>query len=206
LSSAEGTYIFAISTYGGAAGASLKTLGSILTSRGAALSAGFGVHMPQNAFHKPWEKRSLVYRQAEKRIDFIVRSIEARRKGIFYSGPFLQAITTPLVGWMKRATAMYLERVSNTPAPSRLTVEQLMPLCGSSFTADEKCSSCGTCAKVCPVDNIEIVDEKPVWQNRCENCLACYNWCPMNAIRTALVKSDYHYRHPGVTAQDIAAR
>jgi len=201
LGNTKGKYIFAISTYGGAAGASLKTVDCILGSRGATLSAGFGVHMPQNAFHKPWENKRLIYRQAEKTVGFIARSVEARRTGLFYSSPLLQEVTMPLVGWMKRATAMYLEKVSNTPSPSGLTAEQLMPLCGSSFAADEKCNGCGTCARVCPVRNIEIVDKRPVWQNRCENCLACYNWCPTNAIHTALVKSNYHYRHPDVAAR-----
>jgi flavodoxin len=59
LETTEGKYIFAISNYGGGAGDSLKTLDRILRSRGKALSAGFGVHMPQNAFHKPWEIKKL---------------------------------------------------------------------------------------------------------------------------------------------------
>ena len=206
LGSMEGKYIFAVCSYGGGAGDSLKTLVSILRAHGTTLSAGFGVHMPQNAVRKPWENRRLICRQAEKRVGFIVRSVEARRTGFFYSNPLLQAVTMPLVGWMKRATAMYLERVSNTPSPSGLTVEQLLPLCGSSFAADEKCNGCGTCARVCPVRNIEIVDKRPVWQNRCENCLACYNWCPTQAIHGAIAKPGYYYRHPDVTAQDIAAR
>ncbi len=206
LGSVEGKYIFAVSTYGGAAGASLKTVDRTLRSRGATLSAGFGVHMPQNAFRKPWENKARIYRQAERRIGFIVRSVEAGRTGFFYSSPLLQAVTSPLVGWMKRATAMYLEKVSNTPSPSGLVTEQLMPLCGTSFAVDETCTGCGTCARACPVHNIEIVDRRPVWGNRCENCLACYDACPTNAIHTALVKSNYHYRHTAVTVVDIAAR
>jgi len=206
LENTEETYIFAISNYGGGAGDSLKTLDGILRLRGKTLSAGFGVHMPQNAFHKPWEMKSLAYRQAPKRIDFIVRAIEARRTGLFYSNVLVQTMMTPFQGWIRRMTALYLEKASNTPAPSGLTVEQLMPLCGTSFAADEKCNGCWTCAGVCPVGNIEIVDKKPVWQNHCENCLACFNWCPTNAIHGALANTGYHYRHPDVTARDIAGQ
>jgi ferredoxin len=206
LGNTGGRYIFAIANYGGAAGASLKALDSILKSRGGKLSAGFGVHMPQNAFRKPWENRKLIYRQAEKRVDFIVRSVEARRTGFFYSSPILQAVTTPLLGWMRRALVLSLEKTSSTPSPSGLTVEQLIPRAGKAWTADEKCIACGTCARVCPAGNIEIVNEKPVWQNRCENCLACYDWCPTGAIHGAIVKSDYHYRHPDVTAHDIVGQ
>ena len=191
LDNTDGKYVFAICNYGGAAGESLKTLDRIVRSRGHALSAGFGVHMPQNAFHKPWEMKSLAYRQAPKRIDFIARSIEARRTGIFYSNVLVQALMTLFQGWLRRMAALYLEKASNTPSPSGLTVEQLMPLCGTSFSADEKCTGCGTCARVCPVHNIEIVDKKPIWQNRCENCLACFNGCPTNAIHGSLASSDY---------------
>ncbi|MEN6370048.1 MAG: EFR1 family ferrodoxin [Thermotogota bacterium] len=205
LGNTEGKYIFAVCNYGGGAGDSFKTLDGILRSRGAGLSAGFGIHMPQNAFHKPWEIKSLAYRQALKRIDFIVRSVEARRTGVFYSNVVIQAIMTPFQGWIRHMTSLALEKASSTPSPSGLTVEQLMPLCGSSFTVDAKCNGCGTCARVCPVGNIEIVNKKPIWQNRCENCLACFNWCPANAIHGPLASSDYRYRHPDVTAHDISS-
>jgi ferredoxin len=112
----------------------------------------------------------------------------------------------PFQGWLRRMTALYLEKASNTPSGLGLTVEQLMPLCGTSFAADEKCTGCGTCARVCAVGNIEIVHARPVWQNRCENCLACYNWCPTNAIHGALANKGYHYHHPDVTARDIAGQ
>ncbi len=206
LENVEGKYIFAISNYGGGAGDSLVTLDRILRSRGKTLSAGFGVHMPQNAFHKPWEMKSLAYRRAPKRIDFIVRAVEARRRGLFYSNVLVQTMMAPFQGWIRRMTALYLEKASNTPAPSGLTVEQLMPLADRSFAVGEKCNGCGTCAQVCPVRNIEIVDKKPVWQNRCENCLACFNGCPTSAIHGALANTGYHYRHPDVSARDIAGQ
>jgi len=204
LETTEGKYIFAISNYGGGAGDSLKTLGRIFEARGKALSAGFGVHMPQNAFHKPWEMKSLAYRQAPKRIDFIVRAVEVRRTGLFYSNVLVQALMAPFQGWLRRMTALYLEKASNTPSPSGLTAEQLMPLADRSFAVDENCTGCGTCARVCAVGNIEIVDKRPIWQNHCENCLACFNWCPTDAIRGALANTGYRYHHPDVTVRDIA--
>jgi len=206
LETTEGKYIFAIRNYGGGAGDSLKTVDRILRSRGKALSAGFGVHMPQNAFHKPWEIKKLAYRRAPKRIDFIVRSIGARRTGLFYSNVLVQAMMAPFQGWLRRMTALYLEKASNTPSGSGLTVEQLMPLADRSFAVDEKCTGCGTCARVCAVGNIEIVDKKTIWQNRCENCLACFNWCPTNAIHGALANTGYRYHHPDVTARDLAGQ
>ena len=52
-----------------------------------------------------------------------------------------------------------------------------------SFWADNKCDHCGICKRVCPADNIEIKEGKPVWNHKCEQCLACIQWCPKQAIQ-----------------------
>lgn len=45
------------------------------------------------------------------------------------------------------------------------------------------CSSCGLCAKQCPVKDIIITSGKPQWQNsHCTGCLRCYHKCPRRAI------------------------
>jgi len=41
------------------------------------------------------------------------------------------------------------------------------------FHTDETCTGCGTCARVCPAENISIAEKKPVWHDQCEFCLAC---------------------------------
>jgi len=46
------------------------------------------------------------------------------------------------------------------------------------YTAEQIIKKLWNGVRVCPVNNIEMVDKKPVWQNRCESCLACINWCP----------------------------
>lgn len=50
------------------------------------------------------------------------------------------------------------------------------------YTCNEDCTSCGKCAKVCPVNNIKLVDGKPVWQGHCTQCLACIHYCPNRSI------------------------
>ena len=50
------------------------------------------------------------------------------------------------------------------------------------FYADNKCTNCGKCVKVCLLNNIEIKNNKPVWNNNCTHCMACISYCPTNAI------------------------
>lgn len=75
------------------------------------------------------------------------------------------------------------------------------------FIADDKCTACGTCAAVCPVRNIEMVEGKPVWKHYCEMCCACIHLCPAEAIQygTKTAKRG-RYRHPALTLADMKAQ
>lgn len=50
------------------------------------------------------------------------------------------------------------------------------------FYADDKCTGCGACEKICPLNNIEIKSGKPLWSNNCTHCTACISYCPESAI------------------------
>lgn len=53
---------------------------------------------------------------------------------------------------------------------------------GKKFAVTESCISCGKCANLCPLKNIEIVKGHPVWNDNCTHCMACISHCPVNAI------------------------
>ncbi len=47
----------------------------------------------------------------------------------------------------------------------------------------EKCSGCGECVEACPLDAIEIQENKAlVDQETCGDCGACVDVCPTEAI------------------------
>jgi ferredoxin len=50
------------------------------------------------------------------------------------------------------------------------------------FFATEQCSGCGRCVKLCPLNNIQLVDGKPKWGNNCTHCMACISRCPKESI------------------------
>ncbi len=72
-----------------------------------------------------------------------------------------------------------------------------------SFIIDGSCVKCGTCAKVCPADNI-IVDENGVrFLDRCEGCLGCLHNCPKTAIHLKREKSSARFRNADVSLREI---
>jgi len=72
------------------------------------------------------------------------------------------------------------------------------------FSCTDACISCGSCEKICPVNNIRLQDGKPQWLDNCQECLACLHFCPVKSIefgrRTAGRK---RYHHPKVSAADM---
>ena len=58
------------------------------------------------------------------------------------------------------------------------------------FYTTDSCIGCGKCAKLCPLNNIEIVDKKPVWGKKCTHCMACISNCPVNSIEYGNITQD----------------
>lgn len=62
------------------------------------------------------------------------------------------------------------------------------------FHADDRCVGCGKCVKSCVMNNIALIDKKPVWKDHCTHCMACICGCPTHAIeygRASLGKPRY---------------
>lgn len=50
------------------------------------------------------------------------------------------------------------------------------------FTVNDDCTRCGTCADLCPRNNIRLENGSPVWTGNCMHCMACISACPVRAI------------------------
>lgn len=63
------------------------------------------------------------------------------------------------------------------------------------FTAGDGCIACNQCVRLCPLNNISIVDGRPVWGKNCTHCMACICRCPVEAIeygKKSIGKPRYH--------------
>ncbi|MCE5249644.1 EFR1 family ferrodoxin [bacterium] len=182
-------YFFAVAVNAGQVAATLLQLRKVMSMKGLTLSAGYDLVMPSN--YIPWggpgaeEKWRPKIDTANEKIRRIAREVAQKTMKPMDKGPLWQNI---LFSWLY---GISFKRVAQMD---------------KSFHADEKCNSCGICAKVCPAENIEIAEGKPRWLHRCEQCLACIQWCPREAIqygkKTAMYK---RYHHPEVALGDILA-
>ena len=58
-----------------------------------------------------------------------------------------------------------------------------LKLTAKDFYVEDSCIGCGKCERACPLNNIKMVDKKPVWSDQCTHCMACIGNCPVNAIQ-----------------------
>ena len=71
-----------------------------------------------------------------------------------------------------------------------------LKLTAKDFYAEDSCIGCGKCEKLCPLNNIKLVEKKPVWHDRCTHCMACIGNCPVNAIQYGTItqtKEPYNF-------------
>lgn len=190
LTCAKDAYIFAIATYGGMAAGSLGQTARELKAIGLKLSAGFGITMPGN--YTPLyaaideEKQRSMFKKESARIKEIALIIKDKKKARIEGNNFL-------------TNALFSGLIYATGSPR-------IPCMDRDFWSDQKCNSCSTCVKVCPVNNIELINKLPVWLHKCEQCFACLQWCPKEAIQYGKnTVSRKRYHHPEIRVQDIIA-
>lgn len=215
-------YLFAICTHGGMPGATIGNLASAIESRGGELSAGFAIRMSISYsaiqkirhafFNKELEmdidadnrKRQVLFVRAERKLDIIQSIIDDRKKAKLETlSSLARLILAPLFLLQKQAAVSRFRGLSKSSSDS---YDELTMLADRCFLLNDKCNGCAVCAKICPVQNIKMVDKRPMWQHRCENCYACFQWCPKDAIHGKIVEYQNKYHHPDVKVSDMIRR
>lgn len=192
LEALSAKYIFAVCTHGGMPGATIENLKRAVESRGGKLAAGFVVKMSSKRVDERKQKKLFVKRR--KKIEVICEYVNARKTGRFETrGSVRKIFLAPLRALEKPIFMHRYKKLSKTALKS---FKELIPLADTSFRTTENCNGCRTCARVCPVNNIKMVEGKPTWLHHCETCYGCYGWCPNNAICGEIVKYNDWYHHP----------
>lgn len=206
--------IFAVCTCGGYecvnALPPLNRLRKTIKSCGGKLSAEYSIRLPMNNLdydHIPVpiiRDQEIIINRSKIKIEDICYRI-ANKKGTKYKLPktLFNLLITLMYKLMRNAVVNDLKKKAKQPADSSLKYFELMPLTDKSIIVDEKCTGCGICARVCPANNIKIVDKRPEYQHRCEMCFACDEWCPCKAIHHWSRAEGVKYHHPEMKISDM---
>jgi len=194
-------YIFAFLTQQGTFYTADHFMRKILKKKGAKLNAFFIQNMINNSptgirptpGDKNWPEKI-----SEDKIAFLEKPFQDRLEQVadiiinkrdYYepgSGSLLMKILNPLFSMMTKNNRAEIK-----------------------YFADDTCTDCGRCQKVCLSNKIKLVNKKPVWQQDiiCYHCFACFNFCPEQAILIKYYKDkNGRYHHPDVTMEEIAAQ
>jgi len=188
-------YVFAVATCVAIPGKTLVKLREILREGGADLTAGFAVKAGNASMMKlnTLDKMMMRIDRQRKRL----RTADARLEEIVQAIGNLETHRPETSSWCANAFGSFfhekgLEHFKNTDRD---------------FAVTGDCKGCGNCAKVCPRNNISMVEGRPSFHHDCELCHACVQWCPNFAIRHPnFDMSRPRYHHPAIRLSEMLAR
>lgn len=163
----ESKQVFVIATMGLFSGNGAGILGRLLQKYGAAIIGGLHLKMPDSIGDEKVLKRSLeknkeLVKNAEQKISKSVQLLKSGKP------------TQEGIGVLYRMTGFFGQRMyfghKTKKYSDKLRVDE------------KKCIGCGKCEKLCPMNNIKIVDKKVVQNNRCTMCYRCINNCSKQAM------------------------
>ena len=173
-------YLYFVATYGTTPGAIGYMANKSIQGRN--IDAYYSVRMadtwtPIFDLSTP-EKVAKYMKSTEAEIDCVIHAVSERRTNRHMS-PRTPAFITK---WI--AEPIYNNKVRRT----------------SHFHVEDTCIGCGLCAKKCPVQAIEMRDNKPVWvKEKCVMCLGCLHRCPRFSIQYEdKTKKHGQYTNPNV--------
>ena len=173
------TYIFSVVTCRGHAGACNQRMDQLLKTRGQKLSFAAAVKMPGNSFINAPEVDAAHLAAQNDAVCNVTKRIAAREVEDYFDATLL-----PL---------------AQTAYPNNFR----------GIIAENKCTGCGLCTKLCPMDNIAIIDNHAYIGDNCATCLACFHWCPVEAIwmsKQENIARRAKYHHPEISVNDILAQ
>lgn len=163
----ENKKVFVIATMGLFSGDGAGILGRLLMQYGAEVIGGLHLKMPdsigdEKVLKRLLEKNRELVKKAEQKISISVQLLKSgkpTKEGI--------GVLFHLAGFFGQR--LYFGHKTKTYS-DKLRVDE------------KKCIGCGKCEKLCPMNNIKIVDKKVVQNNQCTMCYRSINNCSKQAM------------------------
>jgi ferredoxin len=175
----NGKNAFLICTYGMFYGRTLKRMYDAVIKRGFSVIAASALHTPENIAAMICSGKANVQAPDEKELASFKKFIEAVKNGTID----------------KKKNGKYVLPFSENflPALPRFIGKLDM---GKKMVDTARCTHCGFCVTVCPVNAISLHNSPLFDETKCNACWACFNRCPQKAIYTKKFRDRGHYPGP----------
>jgi ferredoxin len=196
LCPAEDTVLFAVCTCGIAPGRSHLTVDAILKEAGSHLTWGFSILQPQAGIGS----------KVINTPDVVSERLVAQKRRVAEIERYISGNGPPVIEHSGRFSE-FLNRSTLKVFPTLIKLVGQLIVKGMknmTFHPAETCNGCEICVRLCPVGNITMTDNRPVWGKDCIGCMGCYHWCPEDAVKSVeldMIQSS----HPEVRVQEILA-
>jgi len=175
-------YFYALTTYGGSVGNAIYQLYELLYKKhDIKLNYGQKLKMFSNyvIMYDMNEKVNDITQKSNEKLISIINSIKMQKNNHINK-------LTKIFGFINKN---FIKKVS---------------FMDKDYTVSNNCNGCTICEKVCPVKNIEMVNNKPKYKHHCENCIACLQFCPQKAINYKNVtQTRKRYTNPEIKYMDL---
>lgn len=178
------SYVYSVVTCGGMEASTHSQIRKILKKKGNIVSANFTFIYPANnqTSYPPAtdEQSKEIIKKNNYEIKEAIDIIRLKQKKSYKSNPIMEMLA-------KAASVTFKPRTSD-----------------KEFWIEDTCIGCGICTKVCPANNIKLIDNTPQWQHHCERCTACLQLCPKQAIQFKENSKNWgRYCNPEVSINEL---
>lgn len=179
-----GAYIFGIASCGGLSVNTLNDLSMLLESKGAKLSYAKAHNNVASyvAAYEPFPHPKKQLPKAEAELAAIIKDIQNRISNKIPKKTLLKE-------FMRLLEAPFMK---------------VLPLKDKGFHVSNKCISCALCSKICIMNNIDMVGERPNFKHNCAQCMGCLVYCPVHGINYKnKTQNRTKYHHPKISAKEL---
>ena len=172
--------VYVVLNYGGMMGGADYYTYQLAKTHEVNIRAVYAVKMPENftlTFFTPQLYNRMILKSAEKKTERLIDRIKSKQDH--------------LPSKKKTNEAAYEKNKAN------------WHLLAEDFSDKDNCTKCKKCIRLCPVDNIAIVEDKIRFSDKCVACLGCYHRCPQKAIVYKNKHKKDRYINPYIEESEI---